>query len=513
MSRRPNILLITTDEQHCKTLGIYGNHVINTPNLDALGRSGVVFDRAYCANPLCSPSRSSILTGQYPSNHGCWTVGVKLPQTAPSVARILADNGYNTAALGKMHFQPGDPSSGKTSEEAGNYGRNEHDFDTWGGPYYGFQKAQLSIGHTINTLAHGLHYGKWLEKHGVDIKKYWNDAQPGVRKETKWEDTLWELPLEYHNSVWTADITIDYLREQASSDAPFFAWTSFQDPHDPYRVPNPYHDRYKPEDVLPLVKRKGEINDKPPHYKQFFNGTDPSWLFDMEGDFRSVPGGYEFASAAKDFPEYRHKIWNACVYGMVNLIDDQIGRILETLEDLEMADDTIVVFTSDHGDYMGNHHFWFKGLHYEDVIRIPLLVRWPEMSNTSERMSSLVSLIDLAPTFMEAAGIGIPAEMDGKSMMPLLKAEVDRIREFCVVENRCTRTTLYAQTIVEEDCKATFYEGEEYGELFDLKNDPDEFTNLWEDAGYQSRRFQMLLKLLGERMRCEREIPPRIGYA
>lgn len=511
---QPNILLITTDEQHCRTLGIYGNPVVRTPHLDALGRDGVIFDRAYCANPLCSPSRSSILTGQYPANHGCWTVGVKLPKTTPSVAQILAQNDYNTAALGKMHFQPCDPGPGKTSEEAGQYERNEHDFDTWHGPYYGFQEAQLATGHTVNPVSHGLHYGKWLRRNNVDIKKYFDDVASAVRQESKWEDTLWNLPLEYHNSVWTADITIDFLKRQAKSDRPFFAWTSFQDPHDPYRVPNPYHDRYRPEDVLPLVKKEGEMEDKPPHYKQFFYGTDPSWLFDMEDDYKSVPGGYEYWTAAKDFPEYRHRLWNACVYGMVNLIDDQVGRILAALAELGMAENTLVVFTSDHGDCMGNHYFWFKGpFHYEDIVRVPLIARWPAGIRKTGRTSALISLIDLAPTFLNAAGIEVSKTTDGRSILPVFSNAAESIRDICVVENRCTRTTLYALTVINEQYKATFYEGKQYGELFDLKNDPNEFVNLWEKREYDQRRFQLAAALISERMRSEHNLPPRICYA
>ena len=292
MNKRPNILLITTDEQHKMTLGCYGNPIINTRNIDRLGRDGTVYDRAYCANPLCTPSRCSILTGQSPEKHGAWTIGVNLPRTALSVASILAENGYDTAALGKMHFQAGEPVAGM-SEEAGDYSKNPHDFNTWSGPYYGFEKAVLSIGHTCNNIAHGLHYGKFLRDNGVDIERYWTGARAKFRNEGTPEDTLWNLPLEYHNSVWTADVTVNYLKEHAASEKPFFAWCSFQDPHDPYRVPNPYHDKYQPENVLDIIKQEGEMNDKPPHFKQWFYGEDSSWLFDDDSiDASSAPGGY-----------------------------------------------------------------------------------------------------------------------------------------------------------------------------------------------------------------------------
>ncbi len=511
---KPNILLITTDEQHKNTIGCYGNTVIDTRNLDVLARDGMVFDQAYCANPLCSPSRCSILSGQYPSVHGCWTVGVKMPQNATSVAEILAQNGYDTAALGKMHFQPGNPAV-EMSEESGDYSMNPHDFDTWQGPYYGFQHASLAIGHTCNGEADGLHYGKFLRKNGVDINRYWKETMKSVRKEKTHADTLWQLPLEYHNSTWTADITIDYLNQRAGSDKPFFAWCSFQDPHDPYRVPNPYHDKYKEKDVIPFIKQEGEIDDKPPHFRQWFYGEDPSWLFDKEGEIDSIPAGYEMGRPAKDFPEWKHRIWNSCVYGMVDLIDDQIGRVLEALEKNGQAENTIVIFTSDHGDYMGNHYFWFKGpFHYDDVVNVPMIVRWPNHVKPEQKNDSMVSLIDLAPTLLDAAGIPVPEEMDGTSFLPVLEGKADSVRDYCVIENRTTRNGLYLRTVVNESYKATFYSGKDYGELYDRKKDPNEFVNRWNDPEYQEIKAELLAIVEKEIIDESRQnIPPRIGYA
>jgi len=510
---RPNILLLTTDEQHCRTLGAYGNPEVRTPHLDQLGEEGVVFDRAYCANPLCSPSRASILTGQYPSRHGCWTVGVNLPSDAWSVADVLARSGYQTAALGKMHLQAAHPNEGNESAETFLRDRNPLDFDTWDGPYYGFQKACLSMGHACNEQNASLHYGKWLRERGVDIKRYWDDVRPGVRKEERWEDTLWDLPVEYHNSVWTGDIALDYLESAAQSDEPFFAWVSFQDPHDPYRVPNPYHDRYRPEDVLPIIRREGEMDDKPPHFQDWYHGRNMDHLCEMEGNTRSIPGGCEFYVRARDYPVQRHLIWNACVYGMVDLIDDQVGRILDRLETLGLAENTLVIFTSDHGDYMGNHFFWFKGpYHYEDVIRIPLMMRWPARMTGDRRCESVVSLVDLAPTLLDAAGVSPAEEVEGNSLVGVAAGEEKPARDYAIVENRTTRNGLYLVTVVKDRYKATFYVGEEYGELYDRDDDPDEFVNRWDDESCAKIRSELEEVFRQHQARVDL-LPLRIGYA
>ena len=233
----------------------------------------------------------------------------------------------------------------------------------------------------------------------------------------------------------------------------------------------------------------------------------------MEGDYRSVPAGYEFGQAARDFPEWRHRIWNACVYAMVDLVDEQVGRILGALEQTGLAENTIVVFTTDHGDYMGNHSFWFKGpFHYDDVVRLPLIVRYPGGA-AGVRTQAMASLIDLAPTFLESAGFEAPAAMDGRSLLPVLQGRAERIRNACVIESRATRTGLYAQTIVSERYKATFYGGQSYGELYDLAEDPDEFVNRWDDPALANVRFELALRLLTEHMGTEQNVPRRIGYA
>lgn len=508
-TRRPNILLITTDEQHRQTLGAYGNPVVNTSNIDRLAREGMVFDRAYCANPLCTPSRSSILTGQYPSRHGAWNVGVKLPKDAPTVSGILAEAGYHTAALGKMHFQPGEAPKNDVSEECGHYSHNPHDHETWTGPYYGFQEARLTIGHTIERHAHGNHYGKWLAAKGADTKRYYDDQMPTHRKETKWEDTLWDLPLEYHNSLWTAEIATDYLKARSKDGQPFFAWVSFQDPHDPYRVPNPYHDRYRPQDVLPFVKKEGEMDDKPPHFRKWYYGEDLSYLRCEEAGGTYGPAGCQLQQCAHDFPESIHRIWNACVYGMVDLIDDQVGRIMETLDELGMTEDTLVIFTTDHGDYMGNHWFWFKGpFHYEDVIRVPMVARMPGGIGGGRRIESLASLMDLAPTFLDLAGVDIPDCMDGRTIAPLLNEQAERVRDLCVVQNQAT-SKFYLESIITDRHKATFYKGEDYGELYDFQEDPNEFVNLFDSPDHREVR-ESLREISLKEQTPEREYPPRV---
>ena len=209
--KRKNILLITSDQQRWDTLGVY-NDKIKTPNLDRLSESGITFDRAYTVNPVCTPSRCSMLTGHYPSRHGCYTIGTSLPEDYPTIPRLLSDTDYSTALIGKAHFQS---CLDENSFEAAPNIFDEDLFTKWSGPYYGFEKARLVIGHSCEDHASGMHYGQWLKSQGVDVKKYFGNHNYS-------DFGTWDLPEEYHNSKWTADETIESIEQFQKEDKPFF---------------------------------------------------------------------------------------------------------------------------------------------------------------------------------------------------------------------------------------------------------------------------------------------------
>jgi arylsulfatase A-like enzyme len=509
---RPNVLLITTDQQRWDSLGCAGNAALSTPDLDRLAAGGVLAQRAYAPNPVCTPSRASILTGRLPSGHGAWNVGVNLPQDNPSFAAELAAAGYATALVGKAHLQSwgADPTE---SVEAASGAADRFASTARQGPYYGFEHAELGIGHV--TWGLGGHYKLWLRERGLSDEQIRNYGRSRlVAGEGQVAARDWELPLELHNSVWTAERTIASLERLAEGERPFALWASFQDPHHPFAVPPPF-DRPHPGSG-PLLYREGELDDKPPHFlaahEGRLEGSPYRGDYPMAGqhhgqDYRAITP--EWSRAARD----RY-------LGMVELVDRETGRILDALDDLGLAENTLVVFTSDHGELLGAHGLWMKGpFHYEDVIRVPLIARWPQGLPAGVVDNGLASLADLAPTFLAAAGLAAPAEMDGAmSLLGQWRGE-GTAREAAFTECVDDPRTLDLATVVTASHKLTAYRGGAYhgreaevGELYDLANDPDEVVNCWVDPAYREVK-EKLLSLLAGRLpsREARRMAPRLA--
>ena len=523
VSPRPNILLVTTDQQHARTVGALGNEHIKTPHLDRLVDEGVSFDRAYTASPVCSPSRSSILTGLYPSGHGCWNIGVALDQEVPTLSAALAGAGYRTALFGKAHFQPVLASGGFESPP--------NIFDRqfwrgWDGPYYGFERVQMVHGHADEPSSHGMHFGAWLVEQGVDPDRYFGPR--GFHREGSWD-----LPEEYHYTRWTADRTIEFLEERSRADDedPFFAWCSFQDPHDAYLAPEPWASLYDPAKMPPFVRRTGEMEDKTALHRAAVSNDWTAFPGRATGDpYDSDKVVQCLGWATDEIGEERARLWAATYYGMVSLIDHHLGRVLATLDRLELTGDTIVIFTSDHGDYLGNHGIWLKGpLHYEDVIRVPLLVRWPGRVPANVRSESLSSLVDLAPTLLEAAASGsstagatgaagdaaAPAALPwvtGVSQLHTWLRPHEKSRGWCLVENRA-EVDIYVKTLVTQRYKLNYHLSTDEGELYDLAQDPYEFTNLFDQAGHAEVASSMVRRLLQVSGEVEGPYPPRQSFA
>jgi len=513
MATRPNILFIHTDEQRIDSLGCYGNDTVSTPNIDGLADDGVTFDEGHCTHPLCSPSRGSLMTGRYPNTHGTWRNGIPLSEDEPTIAELLSDAGYRTGLLGKAHFTPyrGDPDVHPESvqtiavdeEECWDYWRN---FD---GPYYGFEHVQMTIAHGHRSV-HGGHYGLWLEDHYSDAKELFK--QEHALDDTDPEVNSWKsaVPLEAHSSTWVADRTIEFIDRNAG-DQPFFGWVGFPDPHFPYDPPEPYCHRYAPEDVPLPVDPDGDVweDREIPKYVEFH-------LEEKYGvDFRKLS-------------ETKQREIVAHTYAMVDLVDDSVGRILDALEAQGIADDTIVVFTSDHADWLGDHGLFQKGIpHTCDLTRIPWIVRWPGVAEPERRVDAPTSQVDLVPTLLDAAGVEIPYGVQGESLRPVLAGEQDALRPFAYVEHRHEayredsgyarnaregvggglmqdiinwgEEDIHVKTVYADDHRFSYVTGipEEYGELFDLTADPDEMANLWgENTELERQMFEHLTEAL-----------------
>lgn len=505
--QKPNILFITTDQQHWNTIHALGNDAIQTPNLDRLVRDGVVFERTYAANPTCTPSRSSILTGKYASRHGAWNIGVALDQSHKTIGEVMSENNYQTGLFGKAHFQP-------VLKEGSFEGKpNIHNRDfwrEWNGPYYGFEKVSLVHGHGDEDSAHGMHYGAWLEDHGIDVTQHFGPG--GGHREGSWD-----LPEKYHYTRWTADETMSFIEDACNkkdNNRPFFAWCSFQDPHNAFLCPEPWNSMYNPDDLPAFHEREGEMADKPMIHQYLIEDRMVELDVKTTSDPGHDTGGIQcLGHTNKKLGYKRARQWLASYYAMISLVDHHVGRILDKLDEMGLSENTLVIFTSDHGDYAGNHGLWLKGpIHYDDVVRVPFLARWKGQLPSGIRSNSLVSLVDIAPTFMDMCGITREPTMQGVSQWETFKHPEKPSREWCLVENRA-ELDFYVKTVVMDRYKLNYFLNRDEGELYDLKEDPHEYVNLYNNPEYSDIRLHMFMKLVDIYGKLEEPYPSRESFA
>lgn len=503
MTSRPNILLITSDQQHWDTLGVT-NPRIKTPALDRLAREGTNFTRAYCNNPVCSPSRSTIITGLYPAWHGCWTIGVKLPEDVPTVGDIFSRHGYSTTLIGKAHFQPLATRPGSESIECQPTLRDLDFWRNFHGPWYGFEHVETARMH--GDEAHvGQHYAIWMEEKGL---KNWRDyfqSWPADKQRAP-RRLSWDLPREFHYTTWTAERTIANIEESARENKPFFLWSSFHDPHPPYLVSEPWASMYDPEQMQPGCKVEDELDHMPPHFRKT-QESNPD--FSM---YKETYANHGFSSHLTDETSLKKKM--AVYYGMISFMDQQIGRILDKLDELGIADNTLVVFSTDHGHFLGQHGLAAKGaFHYEDLLRLPFIVRYPNHVPANSTGDSLQSLVDLAPTFLAAAGIEIPGLMQGVNQLDVWSGKSSSARDHVIVENRHQPTMVHLRTYIDDRYKLTVYRDKEYGELFDLEKDPGEIRNRWDDPDYAQIKCEVMRRFINAELKREPTRMPRVAVA
>lgn len=501
-NKRPNILLITSDQQHWSTLGCI-NDEIRTPNLDRLAYQGTMFTRAYCPNPTCTPTRASIITGKYPSQHGAWSLGTKLSESEHTIGEDFARAGYRTALVGKAHFQPLRGTDEFPSLEA--YPILQ-DLDFWREfrePFYGFEHVELARNHTDEAHV-GQHYAIWMEEKGCENWRDYFRPPTGNNSEQR---RKWLIPEEYHYDTWIAERTNALLEQYHRNSDTFFLWASFFDPHPKYLVPEPWDTMYDPEELTVPSVVKGEHDSNPPHFK----------LTQQKGpDFspwrESGQGLHGFHSHLHDKKELARNI--AIYYAMISLMDKYIGRILDKLDELGLTEDTLVVFTTDHGHFIGQHGLVAKGaFHYEDMIKLPFIVRYPGKVPAGERSEAMQSLVDLPTTFLSAAGVDIPRSMTGVDQSDVWFGRKERERDHIIVENRHEPTTIHVKTYVNKRYKITVYYNQDYGELFDLQEDPQEINNLWDKPECAQLKADLIMKLLFAEMGKEPLWMPRVAGA
>ena len=490
--KKPNILLLTSDQQHFSMLGAM-NAKIKTPNLDALAADGMLFERAYCPNPTCTPSRSSILTGQYPSQHGAWSLGTKLPETVPTLSGALTDAGYVTALVGKAHFQP----TLSTAEYPSLESRQKlWDLDFWKNfhdSFYGFSEVQLLRNHTAELWV-GQHYALWMQEQGFTN---WRDYffKPTGNLDEYGMGT-WAIPEEYHYNTWIAEKSCAVMEQAQREEKPFFLWASFPDPHYPQLVPAPWDKMYRPEDMFLPPFSFEEHEKNPPYFKEVFK-EHPDFSEYLETGI-GVHGLYRHI-----YDETELKQQLAYAYGMVSFMDKYIGKILDRLDELGQRENTLVIFTTDHGDLFGQHGLRHKCLfHYEDMLKIPLIARYPRHIPAGMRTDSLQSLVDLVPTILDYCGLPALASARGVDQRAVWDGKEKKARDWVVVEDRHEPHTLHMDSYVEDGCKITVHEGKSYGELYDLQNDPEEHNNLWAEPEAMPLKARLLTAFL----RAERQM-------
>lgn len=497
-----NILLITSDQQHWNTLGCDFPEV-STPNLDRLAEQGTLFRRAYCPNPTCTPTRASLLTGQWPSQHGAYSLGTKLFEDRPTINDVLHEHGYRTGLVGKAHFQPLESTDEYPSLES--YPTLQ-DLDFWreyDGPFYGFDDIDLARNHTDEAHV-GQHYAIWLEERGV------NDWRRYFRKPTGTSDEQihrWNIPEDLHYNAWIADRVDSRLTEYTETGEPFFLWASFFDPHPSYLVPEPWDTMYDPAGITV----PGAVENVGPEDSPFLRiarerDPDPS-AFGVHGKWM-----HGVASHVQPRDELAKDI--AVYYGMVSCLDKYIGRILDRLDALGLADDTLVVFTSDHGHYYGHHGLNAKGpFHYEDGVRVPMIVRWPGRVPAGARSDAIQSLVDYPATFLSAAGIERPRFLSGLDQLPSWRDPARHVRDHTLVENTHEPGAAVLRTYIDDRHKITVYQHFDCGELFDLAEDPGESRNLWNDPAHTALKARLLQKFVRAEMARDILPMPRVSIA
>ena len=498
MSERMNVLFIITDQHRSDHMSCAGNPILKTPHLDKLASEGVRFTSAYVANPICMPNRASIFTGLYPNMHGIRTAGMNLPESTPTFTETLRENGYHTVEIGKIHLNWSVRRFDKnaTSNESAHYWIGKDDRPPLPLPYYGFDEVDLIVGH--GDICGG-HYMDWLEERGPEYI-------PIIRKKAR---TFFgkptyrtEIPEELYPTTYVTERSLEFLEKYSKGDygeKPFFLNISYPDPHHPVCPPGKYYDMYKAEDM-----------ELPESFNDIENVKNHKFLKrNLNGFFRGMILRLTTEEEARDFI--------AATYGSIAMIDDSIGQILAALENLGLSDNTMVIYTSDHGDLMADHGMILKGpCPYNGILNVPLIWSVPGVTQPSTT-DSLVSSIDISQTILNLLKIpekSQPPDMQGVDLTPVLKDPSEKVRDHCLVEHDEEIEMLKVKTrlrhFITKDYKLTVYNGlPGYGDLFDRKNDPYELNNLWYDEDHQQIRHELMEQLFHANLNAQSRYPKR----
>ncbi len=483
MPDRPNILWICTDQQRYDTIGALNNPHVSTPNIDNLVASGTAFTHAYCQSPICTPSRASFLTGRYPSAvHVNGNGNAVFPDSPPLVTKILADAGYDCGLVGKLHLSSA-------------FGRVEARVDD-GYRYWQYSHAPRDDWET------GHDYADWVRSKGKILGEL-TKSSGGV-------------PAELHQTTWCAEKTIEFIKTERDSTESWLVSVNIYDPHPPFNPPQTYRDQFDEADMPGALYRESDLVQQSKLEAVDFQskGRCPEHL-----DIKSpiVPHTQTRGLIELDGPGGRdHRTLQAAYYAMIKLVDDQVGRMMAALEENGQLENTLVIFMSDHGETLGDHGLIQKGCRfYEGLVRVPLILSWPGKIKTGAVSGSLTELHDVTATIVEAAGLEIPSYFHGRSLLPTATGSTDTPhRDFVRCEYYdaldlpdATLATMYR----DGSHKLVVYHGHGLGELYDLRTDPDEFDNLWDDPDHQALKLELMHRSFDATMAAIDKGSERVG--
>jgi arylsulfatase A-like enzyme len=533
-AKRPNILFFVTDQHRADYLGCSGHPVLKTPHIDSIAARGVRFARFYVATPVCMPNRATLVTGRMPSVHGVRSNGSPLSLHSNTFVELLRAAGYATALIGKSHLQnfgphppilkrapprPGDlvldadfAEAKKPTAGDGPYDQ-EHPRRWEAGrdfsmrlPFYGFEHVDLATGHGDEV---GGHYYVWLKSKRSDADALRDRANQLTHDYVCPQAWRTPIPEALYPTAYIAEKSCEWLDRYAQGDRgkPFFLMASFPDPHHPFTPPGRYWSMYDPKDMA--LPPSFDLGNRAP-------ARPVAWALAQRESGKSDLGGQ--AAFAVDEREAREAMALSC--GMIAMIDGAIGRVLGRLAERGLERDTIAIFTTDHGDFLGDHRLLLKGpAHYQGITHVPFI--WAEPGQRPARQTDVLSgTLDIAATILDRAEVQPYNGIQGSSLLPIINgSSAGLARDSLVIEDDQQRAVFglpsgaRLRSLVTPRWRMTIAQGDPYGELYDLDNDSHEMNNLFEDPAHRAVRCELMEKLAYRQMELADRSPLPIGRA
>ena len=439
--QKPHIILLMADQHRGDAMNCMGNPSVITPNMDALASEGTLFTNGYSSTPSSTPARAGLLTGLSPWHHGMLGYGRVGQQYRYEMPQMLRDLGYYTFGIGKMHWYPQKS-------------------------LHGFHGTLVDESGRVESDDFISDYRLWFQMHA-----------PGLNPDSTrlgWNDhgaTTYKLPEELHPTIWTGEMAREIIRNHKNGNGqPLFLKVSFARPHSPYDPPQRFIDLYKDKEMPAPSIGEWCLDKKYANYQEV-----------SQAPANAAFGNFGVAYAQNSRRHY---------YASVTFVDEEIGKIIQALKEEGMYENALICYISDHGDMLGDHHHWRKTYPYEGSVHVPYIVKWPSKHSfpKGNQIDAPVELRDLLPTFIDIAGGQAPTDMDGQSLVELIKGNTNQWRKYIDLEHAtCYTADNYWCALTDGKIKYVwrFHTGEE--ELFDMKNDPYERKNLVTAPSYQKQ--------------------------